>query len=128
MESESSSMPAFAYMDSARTTWTPSPFAAGVEFKRLGKANGRGMQLVRFAAGTTFPAHLHTGPEFIYMLEGEAIQNGRRLQAGYAGTAEKGTVDTGFRSDTGCVFLLVCDLNQVFDSVTPDGGQNKRRA
>jgi hypothetical protein len=43
------------------------------------------------------------------------VQNGRRLTAGYAGIAERGTVDAGFHSDTGCVFLLVYDLDQVFD-------------
>jgi len=86
-----------------------------VEVKNLGKADGRAMQLVRFAAGATFPGHRHTGSEFIYVLEGEAVQNGRRLAAGYAGVAEQDTVDAGFHSDTGCVFLLVYDLDQVFD-------------
>ncbi len=39
------------------------------------------MQRVRFAAGATFPRHRHTGPEFIYALEGEAVQNGWRPPA-----------------------------------------------
>ncbi|MEM5315374.1 cupin domain-containing protein [Paraburkholderia sp. JHI869] len=107
--------PGFACIDSARMPWVPSRFAQGVEIKNLGKADGRAMQLVRFAAGATFPSHRHTGPEFIYVLEGEAVQNGRRLTAGYAGVAAQGTVDVDFRSDTGCVFLLAYDLNQVFD-------------
>ncbi|MCP3714975.1 cupin domain-containing protein [Paraburkholderia sp. CNPSo 3281] len=105
----------FSCIDSASLPWVSSRYAPGVEVKNLGKADGRAMQLVRFAAGATFPDHRHTGPEFIYMLEGEAVQNGRRLAAGYVGVAGQGTVDAGFHSDTGCVFLLVYDLDQVFD-------------
>lgn len=119
MTNDRSLAPQFFCSDSAGMPWTPSRFAPGVEVKSLGKANGRGLQLVRFAPGASFPDHLHTGPEFIYVLDGEAIQNGQRLQAGYAGVAEKGTVDAGFRSDTGCTFLFVYELDQVFDSVTP---------
>ncbi|MCP3705963.1 cupin domain-containing protein [Paraburkholderia sp. CNPSo 3274] len=107
--------PGFSCIDSASMAWVPSRYAHGVEVKNLGKADGRAMQLVRFAAGATFPGHRHTGPEFIYVLEGEAVQNGRRLAAGYAGVAGRGTVDAEFHSDTGCVFLLVYDLDQVFD-------------
>ncbi|WP_042264021.1 cupin domain-containing protein [Paraburkholderia heleia] len=105
----------FSRIDSAGMPWLRSRFAPGVEVKHLGKADGRAMQLVRFAAGATFPDHRHAGPEFIYVLEGEAVQNGRRLTAGYAGVAEQGTIEGGFHSDTGCVFLLVYDLDQVFD-------------
>ncbi|MEX3919582.1 cupin domain-containing protein [Paraburkholderia sp. BR10872] len=115
MANDPSLAPGFSGIDSASLPWVPSRFAPGVEVKNLGKADGRVMQLVRFAAGATFPDHRHTGPEFIYMLEGEAVQNGRRLTAGYVGIAERGTVDAGFHSDTGCVFLLVYDLDQVFD-------------
>jgi anti-sigma factor ChrR (cupin superfamily) len=116
MASDLSFIQGFSFTDSARTPWVTSRFASGVTVKNLGRADGRAMQLVRFAPGVTFPNHFHTGPEFIYVLEGEAIQNGQRLQAGYAGVARKGTVDTGFRSDTGCVFLLVYELDQIFDS------------
>lgn len=107
--------PGFSFVDSARMPWVPSRFADGVEVKHLGKADGRAMQLVRFAAGATFPRHRHTGPEFIYVLEGEAVQNGRRLSAGYAGVAAQGSVDVDFHSDTGCIFLLAYDLDQAFD-------------
>jgi hypothetical protein len=41
------------------------------------------------------------------MLEGEAIQHGQRLGPGWAGVAESGTLDEQFRSETGCVFLIV---------------------
>jgi len=75
------------------------------------------MQLVRFSPGAAFPDHLHTGPEFIYVLEGEVTWNGRLLTHGCAGVAEAGTLERGFRSITGCLFLLMYDLGQLFDSV-----------
>ena len=106
--------PRFSSIDANALPWTQSACSSGVQIKSLGKANGRAMQLVRFAPGTVFPMHLHTGPEFVYMLEGEAIQNGQRLLPGWVGLAEAGTVDDGFRSDTGCTFLLIYDLTQRF--------------
>lgn len=44
----------FSRIDSAGMPWLRSRFAPGVEVKHLGKADGRAMQLVRFAAGATF--------------------------------------------------------------------------
>jgi anti-sigma factor ChrR (cupin superfamily) len=42
------------------------------------------MQLIRFAAGASFPLHKHLGPEFIYLLEGTAIQEGKSLSTGWS--------------------------------------------
>jgi anti-sigma factor ChrR (cupin superfamily) len=96
----------FTFTDSNTARWQDSKLAAGVAVKKLGKADGRAMQLVRFEPGAVFPTHQHDGPEFIFMLEGEAIQNGQVLTAGWAGVAEQGTADVLFRSDKGCLFLL----------------------
>ena len=99
--------PRFLFTDAASMPWRVSSYAEGVEVKDLGTANGRSMQLVRCRPGTTFPTHYHNGPEFLYVLEGDAIQNGQRLSPGWAGVAEAGTLDERFRSDAGCVFLIV---------------------
>jgi anti-sigma factor ChrR (cupin superfamily) len=99
--------PRYFFTDAAALPWRASAYAEGVEVKDLGKANGRAMQLVRCRPGVVFPAHRHAGPEFIYMMEGEAIQDGQRLGPGWAGVAESGTLDERFRSETGCVFLIV---------------------
>jgi anti-sigma factor ChrR (cupin superfamily) len=99
--------PGYSAVDGASVPWRASRSAHGVDVKDLGRANGRVMELVRFQAGATFPLHHHTGPEFIYLLEGEAIQNGHRLGPGWAGVASADTVDENFRSDSGCVFLIV---------------------
>ncbi len=99
-------VPRFHFTDSTAAPWLDSKLAHGVQVKNLGKADGRAMQLVRFAPGTVFPDHEHAGPEFVYLLEGEAVQNGQTLKPGWAGVAEQGTIDERFRSDTGCLFLL----------------------
>jgi anti-sigma factor ChrR (cupin superfamily) len=96
-----------SFIDGESTSWRTSTVAPGVEVKDLGKANGRAMQLVRFPPGTVFPVHKHEGPEFVYILEGEMLQNGKRLGRGWASVSSAGTVDEDVRSDTGCVFLLV---------------------
>jgi len=100
----------FQYTDESAISWKASKLAPGVDVKNLGMADGRAMQLVRFQPGAIFPTHHHSGPEFLYILEGEAIQNGQRLGPGWAGVAATGTVDEHFWSDTGCVFLLIYSL------------------
>jgi len=97
----------YTAVDAAALPWRPSTFAPGVEVKDLGSANGQSMQLVRFAPGAVFPRHTHAGPEFLWLIEGEALQQGRRLGPGWAGTAAAGTVDDGFHSPKGCLFLTV---------------------
>ncbi|HZZ06790.1 cupin domain-containing protein [Paraburkholderia sp.] len=123
MTHDPSTAPQFRWCDSNDVPWILSTLAKGVEVKNVGKANGRAIQLVRFAPGAAFPDHLHTGPEFIYVLEGEVTWNGRVLGRGNVGVAEAGTVERGFHSITGCVFLLAYDLDQIFDSVRPESGQ-----
>ena len=100
-------MNAYQITDSNTTKWRKSTFAEGVEVKDLGKANGCEMQLVRFAPGTTFPLHVHSGPEFVFLLEGEAYDQGQRLMPGCAVVAETGTTHANFHNPTGCLFLTV---------------------
>jgi anti-sigma factor ChrR (cupin superfamily) len=99
--------PRYLSTDAAAIPWTASAHVEGVEVKDLGMADGLAMQLVRCRPGVTFPTHRHAGPEFIYVLEGAAIHNGQRLGPGWARVAESGTLDVQFRSETGCVFLIV---------------------
>lgn len=98
--------PEFTFKDEKDLPWIPSKFADGVEVKNLGKANGRAFQLVRFQPGASYPSHIHSDCEFIYVLEGEVFQNGQRLTAGSYTVASAGTVDETFVSPTGCLFLL----------------------
>ena len=108
--------PRFVFTDSESTSWRPSEMAAGVEVKSLGTINGRTMELYRFAPNTSYPDHFHEGPEFVYMLEGEATQNGQRLGPGWASAAETDTLDKGFCSGSnGCTFLTVYNASRYLE-------------
>ena len=100
-------MNGYSSIDSSAIPWRKSTFAVGVDVKDLGSMDGRSMQLVRFAPGTAFPLHEHSGPEFVYLLEGEAFQEGQRLLPGWAAAAATGSIDTCFHSPSGCLFLTV---------------------
>ena len=103
-------MNGFTLADSHSIQWRKSTVALGIEVKNLGSSGGRSMQLVRFKPGTSFPLHAHTGLEFIYLKEGEPVQDGQSLLSGYAATAASATVNANYHSTTGCVFLAVyCD-------------------
>jgi len=87
--------------------WRKSTFAEGIQVKDLGASDGQAMQLVKFEPGTRFPWHRHSGPEFIYVIAGEVVQQGRRLSAGWAGIAPGGTEEDDFMSESGATFLIV---------------------
>ena len=81
--------------------------APGIFVKDIAVTDGWEMQLVRFEPGARAPVHAHDYPEFLFVLEGELVQAGRRLGPGWASVAGAGTVDRDVYSDTGCVFVLV---------------------
>ena len=97
----------FVFTNAGEEPFHPSTAAAKVCVKDLGMADGYAMQLVRFEPGAIFPPHIHRGPEFLYILEGELIQCGRRLGPGWASIAATGTLDDEVRSEKGCTFLTV---------------------
>ena len=81
--------------------------ALRVFVKDIAVTDGWEMQIVRFEPGARFPLHTHERAEFIFVLEGELIQAGRRLGPGWASVAGAGSVDQDVHSETGCVFVLV---------------------
>ena len=87
--------------------WRPSKVAAGVFVKDIAVTDGWEMQIVWFEPGTRFPVHTHDSPEFVFVLEGELVQGGRRMGPGWASVASAGSVDEDVYSETGCVFVLV---------------------
>jgi quercetin dioxygenase-like cupin family protein len=55
-----------------RLAWVPSP-SAGVERRmlyRVGEERARATSIVRYAPGSSFPTHVHTGGEEFFVLEG----------------------------------------------------------
>jgi anti-sigma factor ChrR (cupin superfamily) len=87
--------------------WRPSRMASGVFVKDIAITDGWEMQLVRFEPGTRLPVHRHERPEFLFILEGELVQAGRRMGPGWASVAGAGSIDEDVRSETGCVFVLI---------------------
>jgi ChrR Cupin-like domain len=87
--------------------WRPSAVAAGVFVKDIARTDGLEMQIVRCEPWARFPVHTHERPEFLFILEGELVQGGRRLRPGWASVASAGSVDADVHSETGCVFVLV---------------------
>lgn len=100
--------PKYIVADSNSMEWQAVPDFAGIEVKCLGSANGQIMELSRYAANTAYPAHVHAGPEFVFLLEGSARLSGQWLKTGWSSIGETGTEDLDFLSgDTGCVFLAI---------------------
>lgn len=94
-------------VDVAAVAWCPSAMTRGVAVRNIAETDGLELQIVRMEPGAAFPEHRHDSPEFIYILEGELVQNGERLGHGWASVSGAGTVDHDVHSDTGCTFLLV---------------------
>jgi hypothetical protein len=98
---------AFRSVNTDDLPWRPSTFAPGVFVRDVATTDGWEMQVVRCERGARFPIHTHDRPEFIFVLEGELIQAGRRLGPGWASVAAAGSVDEDVHSEIGCVFVLV---------------------
>ena len=88
-------------------SWKPSTLAPGVFVKDVAVTDGLEMQIVRLEPGAQIPLHTHECPEFIYVLEGELILEGRHLSQGWASVASVESVHSHVHSETGCVFVLV---------------------
>ena len=100
--------PKYIFADSNLLPWQADPDLPGVENKALGTANGQVMELSRYAPDTAYPAHVHAGPEFVFLLEGSARLAGQWLQPGWSSIGEAGTSDEDFLSgENGCVFLAI---------------------
>jgi len=100
--------PKYIVTNSNYLSWQELDEHPGVDIKPLGTANGQTMELFRFAPNTSFPYHVHTGPEFVYLLEGRARLSSQWLEPGWSSIGETGTVDSDFLSgDEGCILLAV---------------------
>jgi hypothetical protein len=105
--------PKYIVADTNTMEWQAVPGSAGIEVKYLGSTNGQTMELSRYAANTAYPPHVHSGPEFVFLLEGSARLSGQWLEPGWSSIGETGTVDEDFLSgDAGCVFLAIYTANR----------------
>jgi len=72
----------------------------------------RDAMLVRMAPGTSYPRHVHAGPEECFVLEGDlAVGDGLRLVAGDYQRMESGSRHPDQSTEGGCLLLLISSLN-----------------
>ena len=93
--------------DSHTMEWRTSSFVDDIWVKDLGASDGYVMQLVKFAPGASFPKHQHRRAEFMYILEGELLQNDHKLSKGFVSISDPLSFDESVLSPNGCLFLLL---------------------
>jgi len=67
--------------------------------------------MVRMAAGTSWPAHIHAGPEECYVLAGDLRVGELHMHAGDFQRAEAGSRHGVQSTEGGCTLLLVSSLH-----------------
>jgi quercetin dioxygenase-like cupin family protein len=106
---ETEAAPGVAILRADAVPWRALPMAPSIMAKVLRRDAVTSMYtaLVRIPAGRELPAHRHTAPEEMYVIEG-AVQVGDVVaQAGDVCHADAGSVHPTMRSATGCVLLIV---------------------
>jgi len=98
----------------AESRWQEGPFP-GTRYKLLSAAPrvGYAMLMIEIDPGTHYPEHDHDGPEELYVLTGDLVTEGRRLQAGDFIHAEPGSHHHELVSPRGCTALLVTSWKSV---------------
>jgi quercetin dioxygenase-like cupin family protein len=99
--------PASKFLATSEMPWRAFDEAPGVSFRVL-KTHppGRGATLLlRFDAGSAYPAHRHPEGEEYYVLDGELVDGARRYAAGTYVWHPPGSVHAP-RSDAGAVVLV----------------------
>lgn len=104
--------PEFTFVASGAGEWQPTG-VDGVEARRLfvDGRNDRVTMLVRMAAGSSYPRHIHAGPEDCFVLSGDLRAGDQHLRAGDYQRAEKGSLHGVQSSDEGCLLLIVSSLD-----------------
>lgn len=95
------------YLDAGAMDWQASP-AAGVHRRMLYREGGevaRATSIVRYAPGSAFPAHAHTGGEEILVLEGTFQDEHGDYPAGSYFRNPPGTAHSPAAAD-GCVIFV----------------------
>lgn len=105
------------FVRSVRLTWKEATTPT-VQIKTLFVDKQRGYRtiLIRMAPGATLLPHRHADVEESYVLEGDLLVAGVRMQAGDYCRAEPGSVHTGVTTTGGCVFIAVCSQHDEFFS------------
>jgi len=85
--------------------WMSAP--DGAPFKLIGVADGLAFVLSKVDAGSRGARHVHKGPEFLYLLEGDLTVNGVEMKKGHGYAAATGSTHSEFSSQQGATFVVV---------------------
>lgn len=70
--------------------------------------------LVKMEPGAVYPAHHHQDIEELFMLDGDVIVSGHKIQSGDYCRAEPGTTHESIRTVGGCIFMAMASLDNAF--------------
>ena len=85
----------------------------GVEARRLfvDSESDRVTMLVRMAPGSSYPAHVHGGPEECLVISGDLRIGPQHMKCGDFQRAVPGSTHVVQSTDEGCVLLIVSSLH-----------------
>lgn len=102
----------------AETEWIRAPLP-GLDYKLLHRDDARGYttRLLRFAPGSTYPAHRHGATEEVFIVAGSVVLNGVTLRAGDYCRSEAGTHETAaFSAEGGMAIIVSSDADEFVDA------------
>lgn len=88
--------------------WLPWTGAAGeARAKILGTADGYYVVLVEAQPGYRGTPHVHTYPEFHYLVDGTVRNQGQDMKAGDGYAAAAGSTHDDFATDSGATYITI---------------------
>ena len=107
----------FSYAYAADAVWEPTG-VDGVKVRRLfvDAENDRVAMLIRMAPGTSYPGHMHGGPEDCYVIEGDLYAHDFTMKAGDYRRASRGATDPVQSTVGGCLLFIVSSLHDELEA------------
>ena len=104
-------------IDQAAQDGWESSGVEGVEIRRLFTDHSRNRMtaLIRMAPGTSYPAHVHDGPEECLVLEGDLRAGEHHFHAGDYQRMAPGSHHGVQSTDHGCLLLIISSLTDEID-------------
>jgi anti-sigma factor ChrR (cupin superfamily) len=97
---------------SRESRWEPTQ-VKGIEARKLfvDRGHDRVTMLIRMAAGTAYPRHVHGGPEECYVLEGDLRVDDKTMGQGDYQFAPEGCEHSVQSTEGGCLLLISSSLS-----------------
>ena len=89
------------------TEWGPWGSGDQARAKVLGLADGYLIALVEAAPGYRGDPHVHTYPEFLYVVDGKLRNQGEKMTTGDGYAAAPGSTHTDFETEGGATYLSI---------------------